>query len=71
VAFETGGMQEGIVAVYPRCAPNPWSGSVVFVLAERARKLPVSVMGKLKIIRALGRNSEVLATEFRVLQSVH
>jgi uncharacterized membrane protein len=69
VAFETDRMPEGIVAIYLPGAPNPWSGSVIFVLAERVKKLPVSVTDALKIIRTLGRGSEALAAELRTLPS--
>jgi uncharacterized membrane protein len=69
VAFETERMPEGIVAIYLPGAPNPWSGSVAFVLAERIKKLPVSVSEALKIIRTLGRGSEALAAELRTLAS--
>jgi uncharacterized membrane protein len=71
LAFETDRMPDGIVAVYLPGAPNPWSGSVVFVLAEQVRRLPVSVTEALKTIRTLGKGSEPLAAEFRALQSVH
>lgn len=69
MAFETDRVQGGIVAVYLPGAPNPWSGSVAFVLAERVRKLPISVTQALKVIRALGRGSEALAAELRTLQA--
>ena len=68
VAFETGRSPGGIVALYLPGAPNPWSGSVVFVLAERVRKLQVPVTEALKMIRALGRGSEALTTEIWSLQ---
>jgi uncharacterized membrane protein len=67
VAFETDRMAEGIVAVYLPGAPNPWSGSVVFVAAERVRKLPVPVTEAIKITRSLGRGSEALAAELRAI----
>ncbi len=69
VAFETGRMPGGVVAIYLPGAPNPWSGNVVFVLTERVKKLPVSITEALKIIRALGRGSEPLAAELRSLQA--
>jgi uncharacterized membrane protein len=71
VAFETDRTPGGIVAAYLPGAPNPWSGSVVFVLTERVRKLPVSATEALKINRALGKGSEALAAELETLQSVH
>ena len=69
VAFETGRLPGDLVAVYLPGAPNPWSGSVVFVLAERVGRLPVPVTEVLKMIRTLGRGSETLAAEIRTLQS--
>ena len=68
VAFETDRLPGGIVALYLPGAPNPWSGSVVFVVAEHVRKLQVPVTEALKMIRALGRDSEALTAEIRALQ---
>ena len=65
VAFETDRMAGGAVAVYLPGAPNPWSGSVAFVSADRVKKLAVSVPEALKIIRTLGRGSEALAAAYR------
>ena len=70
VAFETGRLPGGFVALYLPGAPNPWSGNVAFVLAERVSKLPVPVTEALGMIRTLGRGSEALAAEIRTLQSV-
>ncbi len=70
VAFETDRLPGGLVSLYLPGAPNPWSGSVVFVLAERVSKLPVPVSEAIKVIRTLGRGSEALAAEIRTLQSV-
>jgi uncharacterized membrane protein len=64
VAFETDRASGGKVAVYLPGAPNPWSGNVVFVSAERVRKLPVSVTEALKILRTLGRGSEAIAAAY-------
>ena len=61
VAFETDRASAGTVAVYLPGAPNPWSGSVVFVSADRVKKLPVSLTEVLKILRVLGRGSEAIA----------
>jgi uncharacterized membrane protein len=68
MAFETDRKPDGIVAIYLPGAPNPWSGSVIFVLAERVRKLPLSATDALKTIRTLGRGAEALAGEFQTLQ---
>ncbi len=69
VAFETGRLPGGLVALYLPGAPNPWSGSVAFVLAERVSRLPVPVTEVLKMIRTLGRGSEALAAEIPTLQN--
>ena len=68
VAFETDRLSGGIVALYLPGAPNPWSGTVVFVVAEHVRKLQVPVTDALKMIRALGRDSEALTAEIRALE---
>ena len=68
VAFETDRSPGGIVALYLPGAPNPWSGTVVFVVAEHVRKLQVPVTEALKMIRVLGRDSEALTAEIRALQ---
>ena len=68
VAFETGRTPGGTAAVYLPGASNPWSGSLVFVDAERVKKLPVSATEELKVIRALGRGSEALAAELSAVQ---
>ena len=47
-----------------RCA-KPRSGNVVFVSAERVRKLPVPVTEALKILRTLGIGSEPIAAACR------
>jgi hypothetical protein len=56
VTFETGCLPGGIVALYLASEPNPWSGSVVFMLAKRVTRLPM-------MIRALGIGSDALAAE--------
>jgi hypothetical protein len=65
VAFEIDRSSEGSVAVYLPGAPNPWSDSVVFMSADRAKKPPLSVTEALKILRTLGRSSEVIAAAYR------
>ena len=53
--------------VYLPGAPNPWSGSVVYVTADRVERLDMSVSEAVKNIRTLGRGSDqvaaMLATE--------
>ena len=43
MAFETDRSVQGTVAIYLPGAPNPWSGNVVFVAANRVKNLSVSV----------------------------
>jgi uncharacterized membrane protein len=69
MAFETDRTPSGIVAIYLPGAPNPWSGSVVFVPSDRVHKLHISIAQALKLNRALGRGSELFAAEVEALQS--
>jgi len=57
VAFEIERTTKGSVAIYLPGAPNPWSGSVVYVTDERVQSLDVSVPEAIKNIRTLGRDS--------------
>src|SRR3974390_359918 len=66
VAFETDRSPEGTVAVYLPGAPNPWSGNVMFVTADRVKELSVSVTDALQILRTLGKGSTQIAKAFRV-----
>jgi len=67
VAFETDRIEGGAVAVYVPGAPNPWSGSVLFVNPDQVKKLSVSAPEALKILRTLGRGSEAVALAHRGL----
>lgn len=63
-AFEVERSDEhGYVAIYLPGAPNPWSGSVVYVTPDRVRRLEISVAEAVKRIRTLGRGSEELQTQ--------
>ncbi len=67
IAFETDRLEAGAVAVYVPGAPNPWSGTVMFVNPDQVKKLAVSAPEALKILRTLGRGSEALAMAHRAL----
>ncbi len=69
MAFETDRTPAGTVSIYLPGAPNPWSGSVVFVSSERVRKLPLSITQAIKLNRTLGRNSELVAAEIEALHT--
>ena len=57
MAFETERLPNGNVAVYLPGAPNPWSGSVVFVSNDRIKPLSISLPDALRNIRTLGKGS--------------
>ena len=61
MAFETERLPNGKVAVYLPGAPNPWSGSVVFVSNDRIKPLSISLADALRNIRTLGKGSLNLA----------
>ncbi len=50
----------GKVALYLPSAPNPWSGTVVYVTNDRVKRLPMSLNEALKNIRMLGKGSSVI-----------
>ena len=56
VAFEAH-RDDGKVAVYLPGAPNPWSGTVVYVSTERVKRLPITLPEALRNIRTLGKGS--------------
>ena len=57
MAFETERLPNGKVAVYLPGAPNPWSGSVVFVSNDRIKPLSIPLPDALRNIRTLGKGS--------------
>ena len=57
IAFETHREPGGKVAVYLPGAPNPWSGSVVYVAKERVEPLQMTLTEALRNIRKLGKGS--------------
>jgi uncharacterized membrane protein len=61
VAFETKREHSGTVAVYLPGAPNPWSGSLVYVSSERVKPLHMTFTEALRSIRTLGKGSIQIA----------
>ncbi len=61
VAFETKRHPGGKVAIYLPGAPNPWSGSIVFVASDRVSSLQIPLKDALPSIRTLGKKT--LGTE--------
>ena len=57
IAFETQRLPGDKVAVYLPGAPNPWSGSVVYVTSERVKPLPLTLPEAVRNIRSLGKGS--------------
>jgi uncharacterized membrane protein len=57
IAFETHRDSAGKVAVYLPGAPNPWSGTVVYVSQERVQPLAMTLTEALRNIRTLGKGS--------------
>lgn len=63
VAFETHRDSTGKVAVYLPGAPNPWSGTVVYVSQERVEPLVMTLTEALRNIRTLGKGSIEIAAK--------
>lgn len=57
ISFEIERTPEGMVVVYLPGAPNPWSGTVVYLEQSRVEKLDMSVSDAIKSIQSLGRGS--------------
>jgi uncharacterized membrane protein len=66
VAFEIERDPDGRVVVYIPGAPDPWSGSVFVMTADRVEPLEASMPAAVKNIRTLGRGtSELMRTRSR------
>jgi len=57
LAFAVGDEEPGKVLAYLPGAPNPWSGAIVHVAAERVRACDLSVAQAIATIRRLGEES--------------
>jgi uncharacterized membrane protein len=60
VAFEVERLPGGNVVVYLPGAPNPWSGTVVLMSADRVARLDLSMTEAIKSVQGLGRGSAAL-----------
>lgn len=63
ICFEIERIPNGKVAVYLPGAPNPWSGAVVFVEANRVEKLDMSVSEAISNIEKLGHGTSKFSEE--------
>jgi len=61
LAFEVERGPKGGVVVYLPGAPNPWSGSIAHVDAERVQALDLSMTEAIKLIQQLGHGGADLA----------
>jgi uncharacterized membrane protein len=57
IAFKVESLPDGRAIVYVPGAPDPWSGSVFVMSADRIELLDLSLMDAVKTIRALGSGS--------------
>lgn len=57
LAFETERTEQGHVCVFLPGCPNPWSGNVVYVPADRVTPVDLSVPDAIKTVRLLGRGT--------------
>ena len=67
VTFEADRTVEGMVAIYLPDAPNPRSGSVSYVTADRVEPIDTSFMAVVRTYKHLGRGSaDILGNHNRV-----
>jgi uncharacterized membrane protein len=72
MAFETYREPAGRVAIYLPGAPNPWSGTIVYVTSERVKPLPMTLTEALRNIRSLGKGPiNVAGQEQKVRTAQH
>ncbi|HUU74449.1 MAG TPA: DUF502 domain-containing protein [Burkholderiales bacterium] len=57
ISFEIERTSNGQVVVYLPGAPNPWSGTIVYLDESRVRKLDMSLSEAIRSIQTLGRGS--------------
>jgi uncharacterized membrane protein len=57
LAFEIERTQGGTVALYLPGAPNPWSGSVIYMPEARVERLNMKTHEAIKMIQVLGKGS--------------
>ena len=57
IGFEVERLEQGKVVVYLPGAPSPWTGSVVYVSADRVKRLDLTLAQASSNIRRLGRGS--------------
>jgi len=69
IALETHRDSSGRVAVYLPGAPNPWSGTVVYVSQERVQPLAMTLSEAVRNIRSLGKGSIEIATKEQNVES--
>jgi uncharacterized membrane protein len=63
IAFEVEHLTDGRVVTYVPAAPNPWSGSVLVLEADRVEPLPINTRTAMQNIRMAGRGTnEFLGT---------
>ncbi len=60
LAFEVERLTDGRVVVFLPGSPDPWSGSVVLVAAERVARAPIELPALSRSLKSLGRGSAAL-----------
>ncbi|MFT5393617.1 MAG: putative membrane protein, partial [Gammaproteobacteria bacterium] len=60
VAFEMERLEDGRVVIYLPGAPDPWSGAVCLVAADRIEPLSITMVAAVQNLRMLGRGTRDL-----------
>jgi uncharacterized membrane protein len=71
IGVQTETARGGFVTVFLPGAPNPHSGGVYFVPADRIRSAEVKLVGALNCMRRCGLGAPALLNDFSVLASAH
>ena len=65
IGFEVERIGNGNVVIYLPGAPNPWSGSMVYVSEDRVDRIDMTVSEAIKNLQQLGRGSERYSNQIK------
>jgi uncharacterized membrane protein len=66
IGFVMDTLADGRLAVFLPSVPNPWSGALVFVTADRIKPLPLTTKDTIECLRQLGANTSKLLSKVQV-----
>jgi len=68
IAFEVSRNNDGIVVAFIPLAPNPWTGSVIYISEERVEHIDCEFTDIMRSLGMLGKDSEMFTTNTTLLK---